>query len=162
MMLFHAKALLAAPDRAEAFFQDGLATGGRNWPFLRGRLFLAYGEWLRRQRRSIDARVPLRAARDIFDVLGAVPWSERSRRELRAAGETSRPRAGRVLDTLTPQELQIAEFAACGLSNKEIGARLYLSHRTVGYHLYRIFPKLGITARSGLQTALNRHLESIA
>jgi DNA-binding NarL/FixJ family response regulator len=61
-----------------------------------------------------------------------------------------------VLDALTPQELQIAELAADGFSNKEIGARLYLSHRTVGYHLYRIFPKLGITARSGLRTALNR------
>ncbi|HEY0107807.1 MAG TPA: AAA family ATPase [Rhizomicrobium sp.] len=162
MMLFYGKALLAAPDRAEAFYQDGLATGGQNWPFLRGRLSLAYGEWLRRQRRSIDARLPLRTARDIFDALGAVPWSERARRELRAAGEASRPRTGRVLDALTPQELQIAELAAGGLSNKEIGARLYLSHRTVGYHLYRIFPKLGITARSGLQTALNRHLEAPA
>ncbi|MEJ0028794.1 MAG: AAA family ATPase [Rhizomicrobium sp.] len=162
IMLCYGKALLAAPARAETFFQEGLGAGGQNWPFLRGRLFLAYGEWLRRQRRSIDARVPLRTARDIFDALGAVPWSERSRRELRAAGETSRPRKGRVLDTLTPQELQIAELAAGGLSNKEIGARLYLSHRTVGYHLYRIFPKLGITARSRLQSALSRHLESVA
>jgi DNA-binding NarL/FixJ family response regulator len=104
----------------------------------------------------MDARAPLRTARDILDVLGAVPWSDRPRRELRAAGETSRPQAGLVLDALTPQELQITELAVGGLSNKEIGARLYLSHRTVGYHLYRIFPKLGVTTRSGMQTALNR------
>ena len=155
MMLSYSKALLAPATRAEAFFQGGLGTA-QNWPFLRGRLLLAYGEWLRRQRRIMDARAPLRTARDIFDALGALPWSERARRELRAAGEASRPRAGRKLDALTPQELQIAELAASGLSNKEIGARLYLSHRTVGYHLYRIFPKLGITARSSLQTALNR------
>ncbi len=155
-MLSFGKALLAPPDRAEAFFQEGLGADAQPWPFLRGRLFLAYGEWLRRQRRMMDARAPLRTARDIFDALGAAPWSDRARRELRAAGETSRPPAGLVLDRLTPQELQIAELAASGLSNKEIGARLYLSHRTVGYHLYRIFPKLGITARSGLQTALTR------
>jgi DNA-binding CsgD family transcriptional regulator len=155
IMLSYSKALLAPPARAEAFFQDGLGTISQNWPFLRGRLLLAYGEWLRRQRRAMDARAPLRTARDILDALGAVPWGNRARRELRAAGEASRPQAGRVLDALTPQELQIAELAADGFSNKEIGARLYLSHRTVGYHLYRIFPKLGITARSGLRTALN-------
>ncbi len=156
MMLSYGKALLASPAHAEKFFQDGFDATAHNWPFLRGRLLLAYGEWLRRQRRVMDARAPLRAARDILDALGASPWSDRARRELRASGESSVPRAGRVLDALTPQELQIAEFAANGLSNKEIGARLYLSHRTVGYHLYRIFPKLGITTRSGLRTALNR------
>jgi DNA-binding CsgD family transcriptional regulator len=155
IMLSYSKALLAPPARAETFFQDGLGTISQNWPFLRGRLLLAYGEWLRRQRRVMDARAPLRTARDILDALGAVPWGNRARRELRAAGEVSRPQAGRLLDALTPQELQIAELAADGFSNKEIGARLYLSHRTVGYHLYRIFPKLGITARSGLRTALN-------
>jgi len=111
---------------------------------------------LRRQRRVMEARAPLRTARDILDALGALPWSDRARRELRAAGETSRPQASLVLDALTPQELQIAELAAGGLSNKEIGTRLYLSHRTVGSHLYRIFPKLGVTTRSGLQAALNR------
>ncbi|WP_454624193.1 ATP-binding protein [Bradyrhizobium cenepequi] len=160
MMLSHGKALLASPARAEAFFQNGLGTSAQNWPFLRGRLLLAYGEWLRRQRRAMDARAPLRTARDILDALGALPWSDRARRELRAAGESSRPQAGHVLDALTPQELQIAELAAGGLSNKEIGARLYLSHRTVGSHLYRIFPKLGITTRSGLQAALNRFSQS--
>ena len=160
MMLSHGKALLASPARAEAFFLDGLGTIGQNWPFLRGRLLLAYGEWLRRQRRVMEARAPLRTARDILDALGALPWSDRARRELRAAGEASRPQASLVLDALTPQELQIAELAASGLSNKEIGTRLYLSHRTVGSHLYRIFPKLGVTTRSGLQAALNRSPQS--
>lgn len=156
MVLSYCKALLAPPDRAEKCFEDAFLTDIKTWPFRHGCCLLAYGTWLRRQRRSVDARAPLRNARDIFDALGAGPWSERARRELRAAGEVSRPREGRMLDELTPQELQIAELAASGLSNKEIGARLYLSHRTVGYHLYRIFPKLGITARSGLSAALNR------
>ncbi len=160
MMLSHSRALLAAPDRVEAFFQEGLGTIAQNWPFLRGRLLLAYGEWLRRQRRVMDARAPLRTARDILDALGALPWSDRARRELRAAGETSRPQEGLALDALTSQELQIAELAAGGLSNKEIGARLYLSHRTVGSHLYRIFPKLGVATRAGLQEALNRSPQS--
>ncbi|MEJ0028795.1 MAG: AAA family ATPase [Rhizomicrobium sp.] len=156
MILSYCKALLAPPDRAEKFFQDSLGPEAQTWPFRRGCCLLAYGSWLRRQRRIMDARTPLRMARDIFDALGAAPMSDRARRELRAAGEASRPAAERMLDALTPQELQIAELAAGGLSNKEIGARLYLSHRTVGYHLYRIFPKLGITTRSGLQTVLNR------
>jgi DNA-binding CsgD family transcriptional regulator len=154
MVLSYCKALLAPPEQTERFFQDALGPDVQNWPFRHGRCLLAYGEWLRRQRRIMDARLPLRTARDIFDALGAAPWGDRARRELRAAGEASRPRAGRALDALTPQELQIAELAAGGLSNKEIGARLYLSHRTVGYHLHRLFPKLGITARSGLHSAL--------
>jgi DNA-binding CsgD family transcriptional regulator len=152
----YGKALLASPDRAEALFQEALATAAHHCPFLRGRTLLAYGEWLRRERRILDARMQLRMARDIFDVLGALPWSERARRELRAAGEASRPRAQRVLDTLTPQELQIAELAASGLSNKDIGARLYLSHRTIGYHLYQVYPKLGVTSRSGLRRVLSQ------
>ena len=156
MVLSYSKALLATSDKVEKFFQDALSGDVQTWPFRRGCCLLAYGAWLRRQRRITEARAPLRTARDIFDSLGAAPSSDRARRELRASGETSRPRTGRVLDALTPQELQIAELAASGLSNKEIGARVYLSHRTVGYHLYQIFPKLGITARSGLQTALSR------
>jgi DNA-binding CsgD family transcriptional regulator len=156
MMLCYSKALLAVPDRAEEFFQRALGTHAQSYPFQRGRSLLAYGEWLRRQRRSMDARAPLRTARDVFDALGASLWSERARRELRAAGEASRPLAERILDALTPQELQIAELASRGLSNKEIGARLYLSHRTVGYHLYRIFPKLSVTSRAGLRAALMR------
>jgi len=155
-MVCYGKALLASPERAEAFFQEALGTAAQHWPFLRARTLLAYGEWLRRERRILDARARLRMARETFDVLGALPWSERARRELRAAGEASQPRAERVLDTLTPQELQIAELAASGLSNKDIGARLYLSHRTVGYHLYQVYPKLGVTSRAGLRRALSQ------
>ncbi|MCA1452604.1 AAA family ATPase [Bradyrhizobium sp. BRP22] len=155
IMLAYGKALLAEPDDAEPIFHHGLGLA-KEWPFLRGRLLLAYGGWLRRQRRAADARAPLRAARDIFDALGASPWSERARAELRASGESSGRRTEPIWERLTPQELQIAQLASEGLSNKEIGARLYLSHRTVGYHLHRIFPKLGITSRAGLHNALAR------
>ncbi len=96
----------------------------------------------------------MRESRDIFDALGASPWGERAREELRASGESSRRRTEHRWETLTPQELHIAALAAEGLSNKEIGARLYLSHRTVGYHLHRIFAKTGLTARSGLRALL--------
>ena len=153
-MLHYGKALLAAPEDAEQFFLQGLGPAAKKWPFLRARLLLAYGGWLRRQRRSANARAPLREARDIFDALGASPWSDRAREELRASGETSRRRTEQVWETLTPQELHIAQLAVEGLSNKEIGARLYLSHRTVGYHLHRIFSKTGITSRSGLRPIL--------
>jgi DNA-binding CsgD family transcriptional regulator len=153
-MLLYGKALLAAPADAEHLFLQGLGPAAKSWPFLRGRLLLAYGGWLRRQRRPANARAPLREARDIFDALGASPWSDRAREELRASGESSRRRTERVWETLTPQELQVAQLAAEGLSNKEIGIRLYLSHRTVGYHLHQIFAKTGITSRSALSSIL--------
>lgn len=153
-MLHYGKALLAASEEAEQFFLQGLGPSAKKWPFLRARLLLAYGAWLRRQRRSANARAPLREARNIFDALGALPWSDRTREELRASGETSRRRTEQVWETLTAQELHIAQLAVEGLSNKEIGARLYLSHRTVGYHLHRIFSKTGITSRSGLRPVL--------
>jgi DNA-binding CsgD family transcriptional regulator len=125
-----------------------------DFPFIRARLQLAHGLWLRRQSRPADARTPLRAARDAFDALGALPWGERARQELRASGETSRRRGYDLLDALSPQEFQIAQLAAAGLSNKEIGQQLFLSHRTVSSHLCKVFPKLGITARSHLSAAL--------
>jgi len=153
-MLHYGKALLAEPADAERLFLQGLGPAAKNWPFLRGRLLLAYGGWLRRQRRPANARAPLREARDIFDALGASPWSDRAREELRASGESSRRRTERVWETLTPQELHVAQLAAEGLSNKEIGIRLYLSHRTVGYHLHQIFAKTGITSRSSLGSIL--------
>jgi DNA-binding CsgD family transcriptional regulator/tetratricopeptide (TPR) repeat protein len=143
-----------APHEHEAAFQATFGPGLGSWPFIRARLQLAHGIWLRRQRRAADSRTPLRAARDAFDALGAVPWGERARQELRASGETSRRRTYDLSEALSPQELQIAQLAAAGLSNKEIGQQLFLSHRTVGSHLYRIFPKLGITARSHLSAAL--------
>lgn len=125
------------------------------WLLYRARLLLAYGSWLRRQRRIAASRAPLRAAREVFDALGAIPWGERARQELRASGETSRRRTPEAWDQLSPQELQIAQMAAEGMTNREIGQKLYLSHRTVGSHLYRMFPKLGISSRSQLNTVLS-------
>jgi DNA-binding CsgD family transcriptional regulator len=154
-MLCYGKALVATDEDAERFFLQGLGPAAKNWPFLRGRLLLAYGVWLRRQRKPTNARAPLREARDIFDALGAQPWSDRAREELRAAGETSLRRTERIWEKLTPQEFHIAQLAAQGLSNKAIGAKLYLSHKTVGYHLQRIFSKTGITSRSSLGSILS-------
>jgi len=151
-----ARPVLADDARAEAAFRRGLGERLAAWPFYRARLELAYGAWLRRRRRMADSRAPLRAARDAFDALGAGPWSERARQELRASGETSRGRTLESADALSSQELQIAQMVADGMSNKEIGRQLYLSHRTIGTHLYRIFPKLGISARSQLRAALER------
>src|SRR6185312_9154184 len=153
--LRHARAILAADEEEAArHFEEGLATDLDHWPFQRARLLLAYGQWLRRQRRIADSRPPLRAARDIFDALACASWSDRARRELRASGESSRRRDPEARDQLTAQELQIAQLAAEGLTNREIGRRLYLSHRTIATHLYRVFPKLGITARTELAGAL--------
>lgn len=153
-MLFYGKALLADHEDAEGFFLKALGPAAKRWPFLRARLLFAYGGWLRRHRRSVNARAPLREARDMFDALGASPWSHRARDELRASGESSRRRMAPIWETLTPQELHIAQLASEGLSNKQIGVRLYLSHRTIGYHLHRIFSKTGITSRSGLGRVL--------
>lgn len=150
----HARALLADDDHAEALFQKGLDADLSRWPLDRARLLLAYGSWLRRVRRIAESRAPLRAARDAFDALGVVAWAERARQELRASGETSRERTPVAWDRLSPQELQIARMASGGLTNREIGQRLYLSHRTVGSHLYRIFPKLGVSSRSQLEAVL--------
>jgi DNA-binding CsgD family transcriptional regulator len=150
----HARPLLAANASKEALFLAGLRADLTDWPFARARLQLAYGSWLRRQRRISESRRPLRAARDTFDDLGVLPWGERAREELRASGETSHQRAPAARDQLTASELQIAQMAADGLTNREIGQRLYLSHRTVSSHLYRIFPKLAVTSRSQLHLAL--------
>lgn len=149
--LDYARALLAEDERAEATYREVLRQDHSSRPFTRARLQLAFGEWLRRQRRVTESRTQLRMARDAFDALGTTSWSERARRELRASGETSHRRPPGTIDQLTPQELQIVQLAAGGLSNREIGRRLYLSHRTVESHLYRVFPKLGITSRSQLR-----------
>ena len=152
--LRYVRALLAPEDRAEQLFSAALAADLAAWPFARARLQLAHGAWLRRQRRAAESRAPLRSARDTFDALGAVAWGDRARQELRASGEQSRPRTPEAREQLSPQELLIAQLAAEGLTNREIGARLYLSHRTVGTHLHRIFPKLGITSRVALRAAI--------
>jgi DNA-binding CsgD family transcriptional regulator len=146
--------VLADGDEAGRLYEAGLETDLRSWPRHRARLWLGYGKWLRRERRVAESRVPLRAARETFDALGFRPWADQARQELRAAGESSRRPPEAALDQLTPQEFQIAKLAAEGLSNREIGQQLFLSHRTVGSHLYRIFPKLGITSRFQLREAL--------
>ncbi|MFF0013320.1 ATP-binding protein [Streptomyces sp. NPDC005374] len=149
------RALLAADEEADQLFTTALAADLSALPLTRARTHLAYGERLRRRRRSVESRDHLRAARDMFDALGAIPWGEKARRELRAAGETSRRRAPDARDRLTAHELQIVQLAAEGLTNREIGQRLYLSHRTVSSHLHRIFPKLGVVSRAELRTVVS-------
>jgi DNA-binding CsgD family transcriptional regulator/tetratricopeptide (TPR) repeat protein len=148
-----ARPLLADESEAQKLYELALDAEPK-WPFDFARLEMSYGSWLRRQRRVTESRPYLRAARDMFDALGVQPWADKARAELRASGErTAEPvRASHQL--LSPQELQIAQMAASGLSNREIADRLFLSHRTVGTHLYRVFPKLGIVSRSELARAL--------
>ena len=152
--LEYARAALADDVDAESLFRAALDGACRRAPWHRARAELAYGSWLRRHRRVVESRTVLRQARHTFDVLGALEWAHRADQELRATGERGwRPTTDRTA-LLSPQESEIARLAAEGLSNREIGQRLYLSHRTVGSHLYRIFPKLGITSRGQLGTAL--------
>lgn len=124
-----------------------------NFPFEHNRIRLAYGMWLRRQRQTTEARDVLAQAAEGFGALGAAPWEARALGELRAAGAAVK-RATEPDVTLSAQERTIAELAAAGHSNKQIAAQLYLSPRTVGAHLYRIFPKLGVTSRAALGQAL--------
>ncbi|WP_171164845.1 helix-turn-helix transcriptional regulator [Streptomyces sp. I05A-00742] len=148
------RALLADDARAGEHFARSLRLHheGGGSTFDRARTELLYGEHLRRLRQTSDARLRLRSALETFERLGAVPWAERARTELRATGEsvvTSGAAAG-PLDRLTPQEFQVARLAAQGLSNRDIGARLFISPRTAGYHLSNVYPKLGITSRTEL------------
>ncbi len=154
VQLRYANAILADEGDAEPLYESAMSAGAEGWPFYAARAQLAYGGWLRRQRRMTESRAPLREAAQSFDALGLLRFAERSRRELRASGEAPRRRAPEAWAQLTPQELQIAQLAAEGHSNREIGERLYLSHRTVGSHLYRLFPKLGVTSRTQLRGAL--------
>jgi DNA-binding CsgD family transcriptional regulator len=154
--LSYARAVLADDGEAEDLFTEALRADLIRWPWLRARLELAYGLWLRRQRRVTQARLPLRSAQITFDLIGARSWAEQARSELRAAGERIRAQEPNAQDVLSAQELQIARLAAEGLSNRAIGERLYLSHRTVGTHLYRIFPKLEITSRAQLAGRLRQ------
>jgi len=148
-------AMAASDDGALELFETTLALPGiERWQFDLARVQLAYGERLRRRRAMTEARVHLNAALAIFQRLRAQRWVDRVSVELRATGQT-KPRAGDyVLDRLTPQELEIVTLAASGLTNKQIAERLFLSHRTVGGHLHRAFPKLGVSTRAGLRDAL--------
>ncbi|HSR82548.1 MAG TPA: AAA family ATPase [Streptosporangiaceae bacterium] len=149
----YAEALLADDADADALYSNALALSG-SWSWMRGRISLAYGMWLRRQRRVVEARVPLRVARDCFDMVGAREWARRAREELRASGATSEVRSVQMRGQLTSQELQIAQLAAQGLTNREIAQRLYVSHRTVGAQLSKVFQKLGLKSRAALRDAL--------
>lgn len=135
-------------DEPEEHFEYAVACP--DLPFQQARSRLLYGQWLRRSRRKSAARRQLRSALVHFEHAGAVPWAEQARAELRAAGESTPPRAGDLFAALTPQELQIVRLAATGATNKEIGAQLFLSPKTVGHHLYRAYPKLGVSNRTEL------------
>jgi DNA-binding CsgD family transcriptional regulator len=120
------------------------------------RVHLFYGEWLRREGDRTDAREQLRAAHDIFTAIGMEAFAERARRELLASGGTVRTHSADMRDPLTPQEAQVARLAETGMSNPEIAAQLFLSPRTVEYHLAKVFAKLDITSRRQLLRALPR------
>ena len=149
------RALLSAGENAESSYREAIERLSRTRlrPVL-ARAHLVYGEWLRRERRRADARAQLRTAHDMFAAIGMEAFTGRARRELAATGETARPRAIEARDTLTPQEAQIASLARAGLSNPDIAARLFLSTRTVEYHLSKVFSKLQISSRHQLEQAL--------
>ena len=149
------KALVSEGSIAEQAYQEAIDRLGRTRLALElARAHLVYGEWLRRERRRIDAREQLRRAQDMFMSMGAEAFAERAARELLATGETARKRTADTRDELTAQELQIAHLARDGLPNGEIGARLFISPRTVEYHLHKVFTKLGIGSRGHLGRAL--------
>jgi DNA-binding CsgD family transcriptional regulator len=150
------RALLSDGDTAERWYRESIERLGRTC--IRAdlaRAHLLYGEWLRRQRRRIDARVQLRIGHDMLETMGMEAFAERARRELSATGETARKRTIAPRDEqLSAQEAQIARMARDGLSNPEIGARLFISSHTVQYHLRKVFTKLGISSRSQLDRVL--------
>ena len=146
------RALLGGPGEWEQHYRDALGVVGEDVPeFERGRTELLYGEALRRDRRPAQAREPLRSAVGRFQKLGAGAWAERARAELRATGETvNRSTDPSGLHELTPQELQIVRLVASGASNRAVATALFLSPRTVEYHLYKVYPKLGVASRAEL------------
>src|SRR5262249_38612595 len=153
------QALLSGGQDAESLYReaiDRLERGRIVVPL--GRAHLVYGEWLRRENRRVDAREHLRAAHEMFNGFGAEAFAERARRELLATGETARKRTDDARGVLTPQEAQIARLAQEGLSNPEIGAQLFISPRTVQYHLRKVFVKLEITSRNQLSRVSSERL----
>lgn len=145
-------ALLTPGEAAEEHFTEAVrlhGDGGR--PFEHARTELLYGEWLRRAQRKAEARARLRSALRTFQRLGARPWAARAGAELRATGDAEATAAGESpLDRLTPQELQVVRLAAQGMTNRDIAAQLFLSSRTIGHHLYKAYPKLGVAGRGEL------------
>jgi DNA-binding CsgD family transcriptional regulator/tetratricopeptide (TPR) repeat protein len=149
------RALVSGSKEAEAFYLEAITRLGRTplRPEL-ARAHLVYGEWLRRENRRVDARVELRSAYEMFISFGADAFAERTRRELIATGESVRKRSDETRGRLTAQEAQIARLAAGGQKNREIGAQLFLSPRTVEWHLHKVFAKLGVGSRGELRDAL--------
>jgi DNA-binding NarL/FixJ family response regulator len=150
-LVLRSRALVASDDEADLMFQEALrAHSATDRPLDQARTALLYGEHLRRERRRVDAREPLRAAVEAFDRLGADTWAERARSELRATGETARKRVPSSLERLTRQELQVVRAVGQGTTNREVAAQLFISPRTVDHHLRSIFQKLGISSRAEL------------
>ena len=150
-----ASALLTDGERAEPLYREAIERLERSRGVVHlARAELRYGEWLRRENRRVDAREQLRAAYERFDQIGAEAFAERARRELLATGETAPRRTVETRDALTPQEAQIARMASDRQTNPEIGARLFISPRTVEYHLRKVFTKLDISSRKELPGAL--------
>jgi DNA-binding CsgD family transcriptional regulator len=149
------RALLSDGEAAERLYREAIDRLGRTRlrPEL-ARSRLLYGEWLRRANRRVDAREQLRAAHDAFVAMGAEGFAGRARHELLATGAKVRKRLDEARDELTPQEEHIARLARAGRTNPQIGAELYISPRTVEWHLKKVFTKLGISSRRGLQDAL--------
>ena len=149
------RALLSDGEAAEPLYREAVERLARTRiRVAHARTMLVYGEWLRREGRRVDAREQLRAAHEMLTDIGMQVFVERARRELLATGETVRKRSVETLDDLTPQEAQIGRMAADGFTNPEIGAQLFLSPRTVEWHLRKVFGKLGISSRRQLRTAL--------
>ncbi|GAA3598058.1 LuxR family transcriptional regulator [Nonomuraea rosea] len=161
-MVTGAAAAMIAPDRRHSrLFEAALATAGaERWPFDRARLQLSYGERLRRDKATTEARAQLAAALGTFRSLDARPWMARARTELRATGLSVGHGQAAGMASLSPQQQEIALLAAAGLTNKQIGERLFLSPRTVANHLYQLFPKLGVASRAALRDALTPPPES--
>jgi len=149
------RALLSDGRDAEPLYREAVErlTRSRGVVHL-ARAQLLYGEWLRRENRRVDAREQLRAAYDRFSRIGAEGFAERARRELLATGETAPRRTMETREVLTPQEAQIARMASDRQTNPEIGAKLFISPRTVEYHLRKVFTKLDISSRKELRSAL--------
>ncbi|MFJ3897272.1 AAA family ATPase [Streptomyces sp. NPDC090083] len=155
LILGFCSALLADDASADRLFRESLELpGAAQWAWEHARGQLWYGEWLRRRRANTAARPHLTAAAAAYDRLGAVQWAGRARRELRLTGVAVSASGRGKTGAVTPQELRIAELAAGGLSNKEIASRLNISSHTAAAHLYRVFPKLGVTSRAALRDAL--------
>ena len=151
--------MLAEESEYASWFERALEENGVS-PFERGRTSLAYGERLRRSNRRRDARPHLRDALEAFESIGATPWRERAAAEMRATGETVPARGPRGRESLTPQELQIALLVAEGKTNREIGASIFLSPKTVEFHLTRVYRKLDIHSRAELIRLLARDAEA--